>query len=364
MKRTFITIVLSLLVSAAAVASGGPKSAGCGFSYYTMTGEYQHWNAERSGFHSATVTFDFEGLFNRTVLFPGVNTSYAYNFYFGRSLSNGGQIALYTGPGITTGWVKDRNTLFGIMLGLKVDVGFEYSSPRSPLSIGAKINPTLGMHIHRKDYNIVMDHYINGLISGMIPEFTVRYDFGRSFDRLEGDMPASVLTFGVETSYSFMLLRIARQNYYDQDGIRYYTAGNSLCSSNHFLALAHIGTNIGRYFNISLASGYTTISYEQKHAIPLLLRASVFYGDRSAHKRIYNYFSGGPAFSLSDSFYSVPWMYAAGAGYRFVLDRRSRVDFKVAIVGSYCSPKVPEVQSVTLSREYLLGFNIGVNASF
>lgn len=356
--------MLALSLNWAAVAASGPKSVGCGISYYSMTGEYRHWSKDRNAFHSASVSFDFDGLFNNEVLFPGVSTSYAYDFCFDRSLRNGGSLAFYTGPGVTTGWVKDRNTQFGIMFGLKLDLGVEYRTPRSPLSIGAKINPTIGMHIHRKDRNIQMGSYLNGLISGMIPEFTVAYDFGRPYQATEGDREAPVFTYGAEASYNFLFFRFARSNWYDADGIRHYSEDGSLCSSNHFLILGLLGVNIGRNFNLSIASGYTTISYNPKPAIPLLLRSSVYFGKFSGHNRLYCYISGGPAFNPGKAFYGVPCLYDTGVAYRIALDRRSRLDFKIAIAGSFSKPLIDGAASVTLSREFLLGLNIGVSASF
>lgn len=368
-------MTLLLLVFFAQLITAQPKSVGLSVSYYGLSANYTHFANSSRAFHSTEVRIDYDGLFQGKVILPGGSAAYHYDFLHTFSMKNGGNLGIYAGPGARAGWVRDGKNGFGLMFGLSVEAGIEYSAPLLPISIGARMSPSMGFHMHTLGTDIKhweLGAYKNGFTGCLAPELTIRYEFGRSGEtsalaealREQADnqdkKPKVRFTFGAETIYQLYFVHYVRSNFYDDDGIRHYGSGFRGGVQQDMSVLLNCGIDIGRHFNASLASGYTTVSRKSVSAIPVIARLSVYYSNfKSSRGCIFNYIEGGPAFSLIKHFYDTPFQFGIGGGCRIILDRHSRLDFKMSFCGSYCSPHLKSSNDAVLSREVALGLSFG-----
>jgi len=131
------------------------------------------------GYHSLVLYADCCNVFYGTEKVPGFRTSYAYNIHFlGNDHSNGINVSLYSGPGVTVGYVRDHGKDFGFMGSLLADIGININFPNKvTMSLGWSVE--LGFHLKKSDnpdYN-VMTIYNNGLYHCHYPELKIFYRF-------------------------------------------------------------------------------------------------------------------------------------------------------------------------------------------
>ena len=129
---------------------------------------------------------------------PGAKASVTYDFIWAEpAWTARGTWSLYTGPGITLGFVDDivpydRDGIirgyqdYGLMVSGHLDIGLEYTF-NVPFSIALNVRPCFGIHMNdgkfnlpgtdaRVDYGRKTDFYQNGLL-GFAPSIALRYRF-------------------------------------------------------------------------------------------------------------------------------------------------------------------------------------------
>lgn len=192
MKRIILTI--SIILSAAAIAAGQPRSAGIRLGATGLDAAYQHtMNANQ--FIEGNIGLDFGYNANGKA---GFKATAIYNFVWARpAWTQQGTWALYAGPGLSLGFVDDMVPYEigdaiqgyydnGFMLALAGQVGIEYNFD-FPLQISIDIRPYFGMHINDGRFRIPntdtivkyekkIGFYDNGLL-GFVPSISVRYRF-------------------------------------------------------------------------------------------------------------------------------------------------------------------------------------------
>lgn len=188
MKRLIASI--AILLSAAALASAQPRSAGLRMGATGLDAAYQH-SISQNQFVEGNLGLDFGSKGK-----PGFRVAGTYNFIFARpAWTDQGRWALYAGPGITLGGVNDRVTHsvgamdysyadFGFMFAVAAQAGIEYTFD-FPLQLAADIRPCFGIHANSVNYQdpasgetfIRKVGFYNRGLMGFIPSVSVRYRF-------------------------------------------------------------------------------------------------------------------------------------------------------------------------------------------
>jgi hypothetical protein len=129
---------------------------------------------------------------------PGAKAAFTYDFIWAEpAWTARGTWSLYSGPGITAGFVDDIVPYDidgdikgfhdnGLMIGAHIDIGLEYTF-NVPISIALNVRPCFGIHFNdgkmtvpctdiRVDYGYKTGFYDNGLL-GFVPSVAVRYRF-------------------------------------------------------------------------------------------------------------------------------------------------------------------------------------------
>ncbi len=193
MKKAGI-ILISLILSAAGLAAQ-PRAFGVRTGITGFDLSYEHTIGKKN-FVQTDLSLDFgyagsgEAGFKATAL---------YNFTVARpAWTQKGSWAMYTGPGISLGYVQDRVVYkegnfryhpndYGFMLSFAVQFGLEYTF-WFPLQIAMDIRPYFGMHVNdgvSRRVDAITDQvvfksktgwYNNGWF-GFIPSISVRYRF-------------------------------------------------------------------------------------------------------------------------------------------------------------------------------------------
>lgn len=192
MKRIILTI--SIILSAAAIAAGQPRSAGIRLGATGLDATYQHtMNANQ--FIEGNIGLDFGYNANGKA---GFKATAIYNFIWARpAWTDQGSWALYAGPGLSIGGVNDMAVYKfgkerlgyldgGFMIAIAAQVGLEYNFD-FPLQLSLDIRPYFGLHVNdgkyysaidqvNKSYGSTVGFYDNGLL-GFVPTISVRYRF-------------------------------------------------------------------------------------------------------------------------------------------------------------------------------------------
>lgn len=192
MKRSILTIIVAM--SAIAATHAQPRAVGLRIGATGLDASYQH-TMNSTQFIGADLGLDFGYNANG---FAGVKATAVYNFVWARpAWTNKGSWGLYSGPGLSLGFVNDimpykvgDDTLGfldnGFMLALAAQVGLEYTF-WFPLQLAAEIRPLFGLHVNdgrirdhvtgtTLKYESKVGFYDGGLL-GFAPTITVRYRF-------------------------------------------------------------------------------------------------------------------------------------------------------------------------------------------
>ena len=193
MKKAGI-IFISLILSAAGL-SAQPRAFGVrtGITGFDMS--YQHTIGKKN-FVQTDLSLDFGYAGSGE---PGFKATALYNFIVARpAWTQKGSWAMYTGPGISLGYVQDRVVYkegnfryhpldYGFMLSIAVQAGLEYTFD-FPLQLAADLRPYFGMHVNdgvtrrvdaitdRVEFKSKTSFYNNGWF-GFIPSISIRYRF-------------------------------------------------------------------------------------------------------------------------------------------------------------------------------------------
>mgnify|MGYP003306380237 CR=1 FL=1 len=204
MKRILIILFLAFAATSAASAQGFakggtgevtnvPRSMGFRIGVTGFDVTYQH-SFRKTQFLQGDFGVDFGYSVNGH---PGARATATYNFIWARpAWTHRGFWALYSGPGISLGYVNDMahyktgeyvaytpKTMGdnGFMLGVAVQVGLEYTFD-FPLTLAVELRPVFGMHVNDGvelggvHYGSKVGFYDNGMM-GFIPTFAARYRF-------------------------------------------------------------------------------------------------------------------------------------------------------------------------------------------
>lgn len=193
MKKTAIItliFILSALGTAAQPRALGGRIGATGFDI-----SYQHTFGKKN-FLQTDASLDFGYAGNGA---PGFKATALYNFTIARpAWTQRGSWAMYTGPGISLGYVQDRVMYkdgsyryhpldYGFMLAFAAQFGLEYTF-WFPLQISVDIRPYFGMHVNdgiSRRVDDITDQvvfksktgwYNNGWY-GFIPTLSFRYRF-------------------------------------------------------------------------------------------------------------------------------------------------------------------------------------------
>ena len=192
MKRSIVTLFLAIGLFSA--VSAQPRAIGLlnGVSQEAIV--YQH-SFRANQFLDATLGLDLGYNVNGH---PGFRATGIYEFIWGRpAWTDKGRWALYSGPGITTGYVDDIVPYevddqikgwydHGFMLAFVANIGLEYTF-WFPMSLSVDIRPAFGFHINDGKIRNPLDgqiiykeskvgFYDNGLL-GFAPSISVKYMF-------------------------------------------------------------------------------------------------------------------------------------------------------------------------------------------
>jgi len=367
-----LLVLLTIFLSASSLFAQ-PKSFGYNVSHFTAGFNYEHWTSpERQSFHNVGINLDLDGLLYNAVKVPGITASYVYEFEFlDKTLTNGGNISMFAGPGATLGWTKDYKTSFGVLAGIKAVVGFEYSSARIPISVGCRVAPVLGLHTYKAGDTYLMSIYKNGLVKALTPELTIKYDIGRQLDGLtfvreeddseaEGKFPR--VTFGIDLSYNPQSLIYSHFNYTDEDGTRMFLNEARPCFISKATILANVGVNVSRQVNLALYSGYIGIG--RYNLVPVQFRTTCFLGKNTGGERMFVYVDGGPGFDIKHQLSKPAIVGSTGVGYRFSLDRLTKLDIGLGLYAYHCSPIIPDSVNTTISTECGAGLRLSTALNF
>ena len=191
MKRV---IFIMILISVCSVLNAQPREMGLRAGAGGFEATYQH-GIRSTQFLEVDLGMDLGYNANGR---PGVKATAAYDFIWAQpSWSTKGIWSIYTGPGISLGYVDDivpydingRINGFcdnGFMIGFVLNIGIEYMF-LAPFSITFDVRPCIGVHINDgcfripetslfAEYGRKVGLYNNGLL-GFIPSVALRYRF-------------------------------------------------------------------------------------------------------------------------------------------------------------------------------------------
>ena len=191
-KSILITVLLAL---SALCMNAQPRALGARIGATGFDVSYQHTLGKKN-FIQTDLSLDFGYAASSA---PGIKGTAIYNFVVARpAWTQKGTWALYTGPGLSLGYVQDRVVYlydnyrwhpndYGFMLSVALQAGLEYTF-EFPLQISVDLRPYFGMHVngditHRidRETEIIVQkgktgYYNNGWF-GFIPTISLRYRF-------------------------------------------------------------------------------------------------------------------------------------------------------------------------------------------
>jgi len=172
---------------------------------------------------------------------------------------------------------------------------------------------------------------------------------------------APVVKYGVEWGLSANIFYSQQLNYISAQGYRVDESGSGMKFSPNGQVMGSVGINAGDHLCLDLLSGYMGVS-QNNRMIPLLLRAGYhFRGIES--DGIFAFIDAGVGFHTRRSWEperKPAIMADGGAGYRFVLTRRSSIDLFADVKGTFDSLMVSDPDS----GEFLPEENIRKNTVF
>ena len=184
-----ILIILSLIAGCAVTAAAKPRSALFRLGSTGFEAAYQH-SINKSHFIEGDFGVDFGASAGKKA---GARIAATYNIIWARpAWTDEGSWAIYSGPGLSLGYVSDRVIYgdtdkrliffdYGAMIAIAAQAGLEYTFD-FPLQLSVDIRPYFGMHTNKgvriadQSYASKSGFYNSGLI-GFIPSISARYRF-------------------------------------------------------------------------------------------------------------------------------------------------------------------------------------------
>ena len=122
---------------------------------------------------------DMNGVISGKYDYPGISFDFIGQFVFAsKKYGNGEVITGYAGPGVTVGYVRGNDGLYGLMAGVCGEIGMEYAF-NVPVSLSLFLAPVLGVTVCRPEdsINFRMGLYEYGLIASLMPRIGIKYRF-------------------------------------------------------------------------------------------------------------------------------------------------------------------------------------------
>ena len=145
------------------------RNAGTGLEYCC--------DVDEENFVGVQLRAETAALFASRSAYPGVSASAFWNMIFKKMDSaNGNPVRFYAGPGLCIGYSNDIIGPPGMFFGLKGRVGGECTFTRG-VTISMNLSPMLGGHFRINEGMVNMRLYKAGLLYGIMPEVSIRYEF-------------------------------------------------------------------------------------------------------------------------------------------------------------------------------------------
>lgn len=108
---------------------------------------------------------------------PGLSASFTWNHVLKTwKSSEGNEIRLYAGPGISAGYGNDFRKDAGVFFGMKGKIGIDCHYMRN-IRISLALSPVIGCHMTVDGEYHRMACYRNGLMSFIVPEIGICHTF-------------------------------------------------------------------------------------------------------------------------------------------------------------------------------------------
>lgn len=172
-KISFVILMTSLFLGG---INAQEMTIGATFSYAGTGISFQN-NVNEDTFIEVQLRAETAHMFGSLCDNPGVTVSATWNMIFSELTSpDGNRVCFFAGPGIAAGFADDIHFHKGLVFGLKGRVGCECRFKRN-ITLSGCVSPVLGAHVIMKDGMPCMLFYKTGLMSVVMPEIGIRYNF-------------------------------------------------------------------------------------------------------------------------------------------------------------------------------------------
>lgn len=176
MKRLAHIGAAAVLLCVGSVAFAGPRGIGASFSPVSSGISYVH-NLKGDIFYELSVETDYASKVFRQSGAPGAKARFSYNCIFLEREYTESALKLYGGAGAMLGYLTECfHSTRGVCGGLTGTFGAELTFS-VPVSLTLDISPCLGFMLHRSQFGINMDFYLDGITYALLPRLGIRYCF-------------------------------------------------------------------------------------------------------------------------------------------------------------------------------------------
>ena len=182
-----------------------------------------------------------------------------------------------------------------------------------------------------------MKYYKNGLISSVIPEIGVKYQFLPKAGKAQSETLPE-LTFGVEWGYIGVFYSGYHYNYFAPEGYRADPRRYRFILDSNAEAYLHIGYNLNERYNIALYAGISAIE-DYHHTLPVSVRLTRFHGKDHMSDRWFSFIDLGSGLSIKEHPQAI-LTGKLGGGYRISLSKDTKLDFIMAYRCAYTHPDI------------------------
>ena len=172
--KIILAVMLSIILGGVSYA-GPSKAIGAEFAFSGLTVNYQT-HASGRDFNDFNLGLDFHKVLSGESRTPGVRFSYVRDYIFAEKAKGDFVTRWYAGPGMTAGYVMDKDAGYGAMIGICGNIGVEFGFSE-PVCISLSLMPSVATHIRREDGNPDLDLYFNGLLHTLSPRLGIKYSF-------------------------------------------------------------------------------------------------------------------------------------------------------------------------------------------
>ena len=176
------------------------------------------------------------------------------------------------------------------------------------------------------------------------------------------------ITYGAEWGYILTFYSGYHNNFFSTDGWRVDEKDHGPVSYSNADAYLHMGYNFSDYWNLSVYLGYTALQ-DKDHCIPMSIRATRYFQENSKNDRWLSYIDLGGGVSIKKDPQEM-LIGKIGAGYRFSLSERTRMDVLAALRMTYGHSNINfentqiNIEKINRNNIYGCALSIGVSLTF